>query len=425
MNELLFDCYSVPSVAYGVDTMFSYYKNHDVDVAEIPGSSLVISIGFHTVHILPIVDGVIAAEGVRRINVGGFHLTNYGLKAMQLKYPSHVTNITVGRAEETLQDHCHIATDYSAELAKWTECDYYNKNVRRIQLPFNPAPKAPTVDPEIVKQRRQELAKRLVEMNAKKREEKLAEDKVILRTLQTCLTLYEQGYEDKVKRILIRLNQSNTAGSASEGNVSLSIKSLEDIEQMIDKTKARIEKARLALERKKLSEINADTLENDNSSEQPGAKKRREDMDDIERKEFDASINEIKAKRQELLDKRAARHHRKQQLAKRRTAASQERMRIITQLAKKSSKKDIEKDNFGMEDSDWDVYKQINKDIGDSGLALMSFMDFNIIWYLALFERRVWFQNIGIYWRGDENRVRMARGKPRISGNFEKTSNCG
>merc|ERR1712088_1129665 len=41
-------------------------------------------------------------------------------------------------------------------------------------------------------------------------------------------------------------------------------------------------------------------------------------------------------------------------------------MRIITQLAKKSSKKDSDEDNFGMEDSDWDVYKQINKDIGDS-----------------------------------------------------------
>merc|ERR1719189_3355182 len=89
-------------------------------------------------------------------------------------------------------------------------------------------------------------------------------------------------------------------------------------------------------------------------------------MDEVEKKELDATINEVKLKRQELLDKRAARHHRKQQLAKRRTAASQERMRIITQLAKKSSKKDNDKDNFGMEDSDWDVYKQINKDIGDS-----------------------------------------------------------
>ena len=42
-----------------------------------------------------------------------------------------------------------------------------------MQLPFTPAPKAPPVDPEILRQRRQELAKRLVEINAKKREEKV------------------------------------------------------------------------------------------------------------------------------------------------------------------------------------------------------------------------------------------------------------
>ena len=135
---------------------------------------------------------------------------------------------------------------------------------------------------------------------------------------------------------------------------------------MIEKTKLRVEKTKAALEKKKHSESVKEASVTDNA-EPPEAKKRREDMDETERKEFDSMIKEVKAKRQELMDKRAARHLRKQQLAKRRTAASQERMRIITQLAKKSSKKDIDKDNFGMEDSDWDVYKQINKDIGDSG----------------------------------------------------------
>ena len=366
MNELLFECYSVPCVAYGVDALLSLYKNQRLDMPEMSPDALVVSIGFHTIHIIPIIGGEILTEGVRRINIGGFHLTNYGLKAMQLKYPSHVANITVGRAEEILQDHCHIAKEYSDELGRWTECEYYNKNVKRLQLPFNLAPKAPTVDPEIVKQRRQELAKRLVEMNAKKREEKLTEDKNTLRTLLTCLTLYDQGYEDKVKRMLSRLNQSSSQDNPNDGNLS-SIKSSDDLKQMIEKTKARIEKTKLALERKKQSETQKESVQSDNT-EQPEIKKRREDMDEIEKKEYDATINEVKMKRQELLDKRAARHHRKQQLAKRRTAASQERMRIITQLAKKSSKKDIEKDNFGMEDSDWDVYKQINKDIGDSGV---------------------------------------------------------
>ena len=45
------------------------------------------------------------------------------------------------------------------------------------------APKPVPVDPEILKQRRQELAKRLVEMNAKKREEKLQEDEALLKSL--------------------------------------------------------------------------------------------------------------------------------------------------------------------------------------------------------------------------------------------------
>ena len=369
MNELMFECYSVPSVAYGVDALFSLYENQNNfnNKDDIFRDALIVSIGFHTVHIIPIVNGEIITEGVRRINIGGFHLTNYGLKAMQLKYPSHVNNITVGRAEEILQDHCHIARDYNEELRNWTDCDYYNKNVRRLQLPFNLAPKAPTVDPEIVKQRRQELAKRLVEMNTKKREEKMAEDKASLKTLQTCLTLYEQGYEDKVKRILTRLNQSHGQGGSNDGGLP-SIKSSEDLVKLIEKTKIRIEKAKAALEKKKNSELAKDASGTD-SIEPPETKKRREDMDEAERKEFDSMIHEVKSKRQELMEKRAARHLRKQQLAKRRTAASQERMRIITQLAKKSSKKDIDKDNFGMEDSDWDVYKQINKDLGDSGNA--------------------------------------------------------
>ena len=41
-------------------------------------------------------------------------------------------------------------------------------------------------------------------MNAKKREEKLHEDEALLKTLYTCLELLDQGYEEKVKRILAK-----------------------------------------------------------------------------------------------------------------------------------------------------------------------------------------------------------------------------
>lgn len=53
-------------------------------------------------------------------------------------------------------------------------------------------------------------------------------------------------------------------------------------------------------------------------------------------------------------------------MAKRRTAAAQERMRIISQLARKEKRDD----DFGMRDEDWDVYKVINREGGDSDSEL-------------------------------------------------------
>merc|ERR1712147_285686 len=90
--------------------------------------------------------------------------------------------------------------------------------------------------------------------------------------------------------------------------------------------------------------------------EEPEVKKRREDMSDQERQDFDDWISEVRKQLNVIRDKKQARLHRRQQMAKRRTAASQERMRIISQLAK-NTKKD---DTFGMNDDDWDVYKQIS-----------------------------------------------------------------
>lgn len=66
--------------------------------------------------------------------------------------------------------------------------------------------------------------------------------------------------------------------------------------------------------------------------------------------------------RQDILNKKAARKQRRNDMAKRRTAAAQERMRIISQLARKEKGND----DFGMRDEDWDVYKAISREGGDS-----------------------------------------------------------
>lgn len=57
-------------------------------------------------------------------------------KLLQLKYPVHVTAITMSRVEEILHEHCSIALDYQEEIRKWANPDFYETNVKRIQLPY-------------------------------------------------------------------------------------------------------------------------------------------------------------------------------------------------------------------------------------------------------------------------------------------------
>lgn len=61
-----------------------------------------------------------------------------------------------------------------------------------------------------------------------------------------------------------------------------------------------------------------------------------------------------------MLERRTLRRQRRQDMAKRGTIASQERMRLISQLARKEKNDD----DFGIRDEDWDVYKVINKVFG-------------------------------------------------------------
>ena len=196
MNELLFEGYQAPKVTYGIDSLFSYYKSQP-DFAQQKRTALVISLGFHSVHFLPIIKGQLDADNGRRLNIGGFHLTNFLHRHLQLKYSAHANNISIGRAEEMIADHCHLVTDFGPSLKNWTCSDYYNRHVHKMQLPFTLAPKPAPIDAEILRARRQEMAKRLVEMNAKKREEKLIEDENLLKILVTAQGLLEQGKELK------------------------------------------------------------------------------------------------------------------------------------------------------------------------------------------------------------------------------------
>ena len=141
------------------------------------------------------------------------------------------------------------------------------------------------------------MAKRLVEMNAKKREERRQEEKNNLKTLLAAQTLLEQGYEDKVKRML---SKANLPG----------VKSVSEIESLIEKTKAKIEKSE-AVGESKLVSVSEDRSSGggagDNGPDAKKSKKSRDDMGIDEREAYDSWLDEVRTKRRDLLEKRSNR----------------------------------------------------------------------------------------------------------------------
>ena len=71
-------------------------------------------------------------------------------------------------------------------------------------------------------------------------------------------------------------------------------------------------------------------------------------------------VTTLKDQRHRLQEQRASRKQRKSDLGKRRSYASQQRMKILTQLASgKTGKKVNKEDTFGRNDEDWLVYREI------------------------------------------------------------------
>ena len=113
MSELLFECYRVPSVSYGLDSIFSYYYNTKALPLQ---DTLILSSGNKSTYYLPILSGrshgpsikrytpvllclTEASLCVSRIPLGGAHCTQLMQDLFHLKYPFHRSTITTGKAE--------------------------------------------------------------------------------------------------------------------------------------------------------------------------------------------------------------------------------------------------------------------------------------------------------------------------------------
>ncbi|KAJ8712337.1 hypothetical protein PYW07_005179 [Mythimna separata] len=321
MSELLFEGYGVPGVSYGVDSLFSMYKN------DIGDTALIVNCGYHTIHIIPVIRGQVIVDHARRINLGGSEMISYLHKLLQLKYPVHVNAITMSRVEEILHEHSSIALDYQEEIRKWANAEYYEANVKRVQLPYVQAASSSGLTAEQQKERKKEMARRLLEINARKREERLAEDEEQLNQLLAIKDMIEEGDTDEF----------------NEAIKGFDIKSFEDLQRQITNINMRIDKNK--------QRIAAAATAEENLESRPAGRMNPP----AEPEAFQAWLNETRTKYRELVARREARRARRAAMVKRRTAAAAERMRVISRLAAAG-------DDFGNQDSDWDAYKSISRE---------------------------------------------------------------
>ncbi|KAG0346123.1 Nuclear actin-protein involved in chromatin remodeling [Podila humilis] len=383
MTELLFEAYQAPSVTYGVDSLFSMYANGP----ERSKDGIVVSAGHHYSHVIPVLGGKVHMQHAKRISYGGVSASEYMLKLMQMKYPTFPLKMTTTQSETLISNHTYVAHDYLTELASYEDPEVFKVKDRVIQFPFV----APVIEEKTEEEqarlaaKRKEQGRRLQEQAAKARLEKLIqreqsleqymslkEAKGVLKKAEWTEQMKAMGFKDETD--LDTAIKSTDAAIRRARNKELGIEEEEKEvptfplvnipdEELSEMDKKEKKKQRL-LKASYDARMRAKAAKGEEQARQ--AELARLDQ---ERREKDPQkwLDEMHAKRQELVDKIKAKKQLREQLSDRRSHASQLRMKSIAALASdapppKRRRKGQDEDTFGQDDDDWMVYREISRE---------------------------------------------------------------
>ncbi|KAJ1737909.1 Nuclear actin-protein involved in chromatin remodeling [Coemansia sp. Benny D160-2] len=386
MSELLFECYNVPSVAYGIDSVWSYYKN----MGSFSTDGLVFGSGNINSHVIPIYDSRAHTEHCKRLNIGALSMEDYLLKLLQLKYPSFPMKITEWQSEDLVKDFAYVAEDFDKELSCYLTADNLAEKDITVQFPF-PMPNLDERTEEEIQraaERRKEQGKKLQEMAAKKRQDKL-----------------EKRAEELGELVELRdSKESMDADAFTERLDELGLMDEQELDDAIAKSQNIISRAQnkeLGIEAEEkeapvfpLVDVPDDELTDEqkrekrkqvflkashDARERARVEKEKERVkqeelfkQDEERRinHFDEWLADLQSRRQGVISRMDDRRLRRKELNDRRSHASQVRMRNIADLAANEGKvaggkrrrRGDQDDDFGAEDNDWDVYRDISKE---------------------------------------------------------------
>ncbi|KAL0945578.1 hypothetical protein HGRIS_014738 [Hohenbuehelia grisea] len=381
-SELMFEQYSVPSLAYCVDGVMSFYQNN---LPSTSADGLAISFNTASTSVIPILQGKGIMSHAKRIPWSASQASEYLLKLIQLKYPNFPTRVTTTQSTWMLHNYCEFSEDYVALLRRFKDPLQLRSVERIIQFPFIQPVQEEKTEEELARlsERRKEQGRKLQELQAKARVEKLVQKENDLQELLE----FKESKEESGKREWILKLQSE--GFDDDASLDETIKKLENdlkrarkkeaadgedqVEEpsfpLVDIPDADLDEEQLKEKRKqKLMKAGFEArVRAKREKEKEREEKEREERRDDEDREADfADWSKKKRDEHELLLSRIKdRARRKAALSDRKSAAAQARMKSIASLAAddrvpKKKRKGGGEDLFGADDADWAIYRKIN-----------------------------------------------------------------
>ncbi|KAI3551712.1 actin [Colletotrichum abscissum] len=383
MTEIIFECYGAPSLAYGIDSLFSYTHNKG-------NTGIVVSSSYTSTHVIPVYNHKALLSQATRLNWGGWHAAEYLLKLIRLKYPAFNGKLNVSQAEHMLRDHAYVSKDYNTELGGYLDWTGLEDRDIVIQYPFTEEVIVQKTEEELARiaERKKESGRRLQEQAAKMRLEKLMRKENELEQYKKLQIKLEQQTNKKEVRRLLDSNDLKDEAALERAIATLekAVKKArtkdvggdpaeeqqEPVFDLLDVPDEELDDAGIKAKRQqKLMKSNHDARARAKAEkEAEKARVEEEKRLDVERRENDLEgwLEERRQAREVTLQKMKERERLKQDLGNRKSLASQIRMKSIANLASdnpvKKRRRGGDDDNFGQNDDDWGVYRQIT--VGDN-----------------------------------------------------------
>lgn len=377
MTEILFECYRAPSVAYGIDSLFSYRHNQGK-------TGVVVSSSHTSTHVIPVYNSKAMLAQAIRLNWGGYHQAEYLMKLIRLKYPSFNGKLHPSQAEHMLKDHCYVSNDFDKELSGYLDWTGLEDRDIVIQYPYTEEIIVQKSEEELAKiaERKKESGRRLQAQAAKMRLEKLIkkeQDLEYYKNLQARLVdqtkketrrlldsheMKDEAQLDKVVRELEKnikkARNKDVGGDPEEEQEQPDFGLLEIPDEELDEAQIKQKRQQRLLKSSHEARARAKA-----EKEVEKARVAEEERLDVERRENDLEgwLEDKREARLETLAKMKERDRLKQDLGNRKSLASQIRMKNIANLASdqptKKRRRGGDDDDFGANDDDWGVYRQI------------------------------------------------------------------